>query len=137
MIERLAEDHANARRLAEALAELPGIVSPGGIAQPSEGPLDPGRVRTNFVLFRVERDRAAFIDALAARGVVMVAYPHGQIRAATHYGVSAADIETTIAATRAALKETSTTESAESTEATNGTEANRGARTTVTARRSE
>jgi threonine aldolase len=137
MIERLAEDHANARRLAEALAELPGIVSPGGIAQTSEGPLDPGRVRTNFVLFRVERDRAAFIDALAARGVVMVAYPHGQIRAATHYGVSAADIETTIAATRAVLKETATTESAESTEATNGTEANRGARTAVTARRTE
>jgi threonine aldolase len=135
MIERLAEDHANARRLAEALADLPGIVSPGGIAQPSEGPLDPGRVRTNFVLFRVERDRAAFLDALAARGVVMVAYPHGQVRAATHYGVTADDIETTIGATRAALAETATTISAESTDATNGTEANRGARAPVTARR--
>ena len=66
MIDRLAEDHANARRLAEALAEMDGIVSPGAIAQPSSGPLDPGRVRTNFVLFRVERDRAAFLDALRA-----------------------------------------------------------------------
>ena len=35
MIERLAEDHANARRLAEVLAEMPGIVSAGGIAQPA------------------------------------------------------------------------------------------------------
>src|SRR6185312_3985286 len=35
MIERLAEDHANARRLAEALAELGGIVSAGGTTQPT------------------------------------------------------------------------------------------------------
>jgi len=133
MIERLAEDHANARRLAEALAELPGIVSPGALAQPTQGPLDPGRVRTNFVLFRVERDRAAFLDAVAARGVLMVAYPHGQVRAATHYGVTAADIETTIAATRAALAETN---AARATNATNGTEAAAGAHT-VTARRTE
>ena len=36
----------------------------------------------------------------------MVEYPHGQVRAVTHYGVTADDIETTIAATRAALAET-------------------------------
>jgi threonine aldolase len=106
MIERLAEDHANARHLAEALAGMDGIVSPGANAQPTPGRLDPGRVRTDFVLFKVERDRAAFLAALRARGVLMVDYPHGQVRAVTHYGVTAADIETTIAATRAALDET-------------------------------
>ena len=37
----------------------------------------------------------------------MVEYPHGQVRAVTHYGVDAADIDATIAATRAALAETS------------------------------
>jgi threonine aldolase len=109
-IERLAEDHANARRLAEALAGLAGVVAAGGTAQPTPGPLDPGRVRTNFVLFKVERDRAAFLAALRARGVEMVEYPHGQVRAVTHYGVTAADIETTIAATRAALAETKPTD---------------------------
>jgi threonine aldolase len=107
MIERLAEDHANARRLAEALAELDGIVAAGGTAQPGTGPLDPDRARTNFVLFRVERDRAAFLAALRARGVEMTEYHHGQVRAVTHYGVTSADIETTIDATRAALAETS------------------------------
>jgi threonine aldolase len=106
-IERLADDHANARRLAVALAGMDGIVAAGGTAQPGSGPLDPGRVRTNFVLFRVERDRAAFLQALRSRNVLMVEYPHGQVRAATHYGVTAGDIETTIAATRAALAETS------------------------------
>jgi threonine aldolase len=107
MIERLAEDHANARRLAEGLAELPGILSPGGIAQPEEGPLDPGRVRTDFVLFRVRGDRSTFLEALAARGVLMIDYSkNGQIRAVTHYGVSQADIDRTISAVRDTLAET-------------------------------
>jgi threonine aldolase len=106
MIDRLTQDHANARRLAEGLAGLAGIGSAGGIAQPEPGRLDPARVRTNFVVFRVERDRAAFLAALRARGVLMVEYPHGTVRAVTHHGVSAADIDTTIAATAEALTET-------------------------------
>jgi threonine aldolase len=109
MIERLAEDHANARRLGEALSEMDGVISAGGTSQPTPGPFDPDRVRTNFVLFRVERDRAAFLAALRARGVWMIEFPHGQVRAVTHYGVTAADIETTIEATRAALAETAAT----------------------------
>jgi threonine aldolase len=106
MIDRLADDHANARRLAEALAAMDGIESPGGLAQPAPGPLDPSRVRTNFVVFRARRDRAAFLEALRARGVVMVEYPHGTVRAVTHHGISPDDIEAVIAATAAALDET-------------------------------
>jgi threonine aldolase len=106
MIERLAEDHANARRLAETLSEFPAILSAGDVAQPEPGPLDPGRVRTNFVLFRVDRDRGAFLAAVEARGVLLDAYRHGQVRAVTHYGVEAADVDATIAAIRAALAET-------------------------------
>ena len=98
MIDRLADDHANARRLAEALTELDGIRSPGGIAQPGDDDrLDPGRVATNFVLFKVDRDQAAFLAALRARNVLMVEYFHGQVRAATHHDVAADDIDTTIA----------------------------------------
>ncbi len=109
MIERLAEDHANARLLAEGLADLPGVESPGGIAQPTPGRLDPGRAVTNFVIFRVARDRAAFLDALAGRGVLMVTYPDGTIRAVTHHGVERADVEATIAAARGALGDTAGT----------------------------
>ena len=108
-IERLAEDHANALRLAAALREIDGIVAAGGTAQPGSGPLDPGRIRTNFVLFKVQRDRAAFLEALRARDVVMVEYPHGQVRAVTHYGITADDIETVIAASAAALESTGRT----------------------------
>jgi threonine aldolase len=107
MVDRLAEDHANARRLADGLAGLAGIVSAGGIAQPTPGPIDPDRVRTNFVLFRVLRDRDEFLEALRSRGILMDRYSHGQVRAVTHHGVTAADIETTLAATAGALGETS------------------------------
>ena len=106
MIERLADDHENARRLGEALAGMEGILSPGDTAQPEPGPLDPQRVATNFVLFRVARDRAAFLEALARRGVLMVAFPHEQVRAVTHYGVEREDVETVITAVREALAET-------------------------------
>ncbi|MDQ3871695.1 MAG: beta-eliminating lyase-related protein [Chloroflexota bacterium] len=106
MIDRLAEDHANATRLAEAIADIPGIVD-----------LDPARVRTNFVIFRVRgqhdrRDfsgsvpaelRSAFLDALSGEGVLMVEYPHGQIRALTHYGIAAGDIDRVVGAVRRSL----------------------------------
>jgi len=108
MIERLAEDHATARRLAEGLATMDGIESAGGLAQPEPGPLDPGRVTTNFVVFRVRRDRAAFLAALKSRDVLMVEYNHGTVRAVTHYGVTAADIERVLVACAAALRETQT-----------------------------
>ena len=107
MIERLAEDHANARRLAEAISGMPGVMSPGDIAQPGDGPLDPTRVRTNFVLFRVDRDRTAFLEAVRAEGVLLEWYPHGQVRAATHVGIGPAEIERAIEAVRAALEATS------------------------------
>ena len=108
MIDRLADDHANARRLAEALADMDGVLSPGGIAQPDGERLDPGRVATNFVLFKVDRDRAAFLAALRARNVLMVEYSHGQVRAVTHHDVSGADVDAVIRATRDALDETRT-----------------------------
>jgi threonine aldolase len=105
-IARLAEDHANARRLAEGLAAMDGVESPGGLAQPTPGPLDPARATTNFVVFRVKGNRAAFLDEIKSRGVLMTEYNHGTIRAVTHYGVTEADIERVAAACADALRET-------------------------------
>jgi threonine aldolase len=95
MIDRLAEDHRNARRLADGLVNLPGVTG-----------LDPARVRTNFVFFELTRAdlRGAFLDALAQEGVLMIEYPHTRrVRAVTHYGVDGATIDATIEATRRAL----------------------------------
>ena len=108
-VQRLAEDHVNARRLATEIATLPGVLSPGHIAQPEGERLDPSRVTTNFVIFKVAGGiarRTRFLDALEKRGVLMVAYPHGQVRAVTHYGIGDDEITKTIAATAAALTET-------------------------------
>jgi len=105
-VQRLAEDHRRARLLAEGLCEQDGVLSPGHLAQPEGALLDPERVTTNFVLFAVEGGpsrRAAYLSALRERGVGMVAYPHGQVRAVTHRGIEDADIETILAASAEAL----------------------------------
>jgi threonine aldolase len=95
MIDRLAEDHVNARRLADGLADLPGIVD-----------LEPARVRTNFVFFELSRPhlRMKFLDELRDEGVLMIDYPGSdRIRAVTHYGIEAADIDAAISGVRRAL----------------------------------
>ena len=92
--------------LAEALTSMKGVISPGHNAQPEGDRLDPNRVVTNFVIFKIEgglKRRQKFLDELEKRGVLMVAYTHGQIRAVTHYGVDAADIQKVIKASSEAL----------------------------------
>ena len=107
MIERLAEDHANARRLAEALADLDGIVSAGGIGPAGARPARPGPgPRPTSSCSRSSATGPRSSPPCERAGSLMVEYPHGQVRAVTHYGVTAADIETTIVATRAALADT-------------------------------
>ena len=108
-VARLADDHRRARLLAEGLADLDGIASPGYIAQPDGERLDPQRVTTNFVLFAVaggNHRRQAFLAELGARGVGMVAYPHGQVRAVTHRGIGDAEVAQIVEASRAALEAT-------------------------------
>ena len=84
MVDRLAEDHANAKRLAEGLAVLPGIV------------LDPARVQTNIVIFELDRDDMtpeALAERLKERGVLLFAIGGRRLRAVTNYHVTAADVE--------------------------------------------
>jgi threonine aldolase len=87
MVDRLAEDHSNARKLAEGLAGLPGIV------------LDPKRVETNLVIFEMAPEGPApgeFVAALAERGVKIGAIGGRRFRAVTHYGITADDIDQTL-----------------------------------------
>jgi threonine aldolase len=99
MIERLVEDHANARRLAEGLAGLPGLEGrhPGT-------PFDPRAVRTNIVIFGLSSGaRGSFLAALEDQGIAMIPFYGRTIRAVTHYGIDAADIDRTLAAARRAV----------------------------------
>ena len=108
-IQRLAEDHACARRLAEGLSRQIGVLSPGGCAQGEGSELDPIRVLTNFVLFKVaggHARRAAYLEHLRAQGMALMAYDHGQIRAVTHRGIGQDQVEEVIRASAAALAAT-------------------------------
>ncbi|HEY0101772.1 MAG TPA: GntG family PLP-dependent aldolase [Pyrinomonadaceae bacterium] len=92
---RLPADHANARRLAEALAELPGVK------------IDPARVVTNIVIFDIEGTRRAANDICArlqTQGVLASGFG-SSIRMVTHYDVSTADIDAAINALREVLRE--------------------------------
>ncbi len=109
-IERLAEDHRSARLLAEGLADQDGVLSPGGCAQPEGTALDPSRVTTNFVLFKLAGGndrRAAYLERLRESGIALMSYDHGQIRAVTHRGIDEEQIRDVLAASREALAATS------------------------------
>ncbi len=92
MIDRLAEDHRNARRLADGLAAIDGISD-----------LDPERAVTDFVIFRVA-DRVRFLDALAREGVLMVPWGRGdEVRAVTHHGIEARHVDRAVEVAARAL----------------------------------
>ncbi|MDP6529601.1 MAG: GntG family PLP-dependent aldolase [Gemmatimonadota bacterium] len=76
---RLAEDHANARCFAEAIAGVAGVE------------IDPESVETNIAIFDIARsglDPSAFAEDLAARGVLVIPIGGTRVRAVTHFDVT-------------------------------------------------
>ena len=81
MVERLAEDHANARLLAEGLSRLPGIE------------IDPASVETNILFFRVtEGSTQDFVRRMGEAGVLGGGSARS-VRFVTHYGIERAHVE--------------------------------------------
>ena len=79
-VERLAEDHANAKLLAEGLAQLPGVR------------IDPSLIETNIVLF--EHDQAPRLgEELRSAGVQVSRMGPTLLRAVTHLDVTREDVE--------------------------------------------
>jgi len=89
-VKRLAEDHANAKRLADGLAALPGVR------------VDPRTIETNIVFFDLTGSLTApaAVERMLARGVRMGALGARTIRAVTHLDVSADGIERALAVAR-------------------------------------
>ncbi len=94
MVERLADDHANARRLAVGLAQIPGIT------------LDPDAIQTNIVIFEWTGGPAPdLISRLGACGV-KVSYTGGaKVRMVTHAGIGPADVDAALEVTAAVARE--------------------------------
>jgi threonine aldolase len=89
MTERLSEDHDNARRLAQGIAEIPGLS------------IEPEYVQTNIVFFDLVDETLSaeqLVAKLADKGVAILQLGPTRLRAVTHYGISAEDIDLTLTA---------------------------------------
>lgn len=96
MVDRLAEDHANAKHLAQGLADIPGFQT------------QPGAVESNILFFDVldatgRRQNETFTNAAAEAGVLFSGGDTGMIRAITHYGITPDDIERTLTVARTVM----------------------------------
>jgi len=83
-VDRLVEDHDNARKLALGLAQIPGIQ------------INPHSVATNIVLFDVAGTGVGadlLAERLKAEGVLTIPFGPTTIRAVTHMDVSATEID--------------------------------------------
>jgi threonine aldolase len=95
MVDRLADDHAHARQLAEGLAEMPGVS------------IDLSQIKSNIVFFELRRADMTveqFLKMLDEGGARMLPVGVGRIRAVTHYHISAEDIDYTLSVCAKILK---------------------------------
>ncbi len=96
MVERLAEDHANARRLAEGIAQIEGLA------------VDLGAVQTNILYFDLVSDKVdvqTFLTRLGEKGIKLLCIGGARrFRVVTHYGIEAEDIDMTLAAMREVME---------------------------------
>jgi len=89
MVDRIAEDHANARRLAEGITRIQGL------AANREG------TQTNIIYFELVSEQLTaetLVKELGEKGIKLLQTGPSQIRAVTHYGTTAEDIDLTLAA---------------------------------------
>jgi threonine aldolase len=93
MTGRLGQDHARAKKLAQAIAGLPGVS------------LDPAEVETNIIIFGLAHPRVSiggFLAELGKRKVLALA-PFGGVRMVTHKDIDDEDVDRAIAACREIL----------------------------------
>jgi threonine aldolase len=94
-VDRLAEDHANAQKLADGLRQIAGVR------------VAPETIDTNLVFFHLAAGRltaAELVERLRGRGIRMLATGPCSIRAVTHLDVAAADVQAAIEAVAAELR---------------------------------
>ncbi len=95
MIERLADDHANAQVLAEGLAALDGLA------------VDPAAVESNIVMIDIDRDgldAATLAAAIAEDEVLVMPYGPRRVRCCTHHDIAPEGVARAIAAFERALR---------------------------------
>jgi threonine aldolase len=97
MVDRLAEDHENAKKLAQALAEIPGLKT------------DPATIMTNIVYFEITKEHLTtetLVKRLDRNGIKVLPTGERQIRAVTHYHIGPSEIEKAIDVFKTVLAQT-------------------------------
>jgi threonine aldolase len=87
MVDRLAEDHENAKKLAQALAEIPGLK------------IDPETIMTNIIYFEITKEHLTadmLVKDLDQNGVKVLPTGDRQIRAVTNYHIGPSEVEKAI-----------------------------------------
>jgi threonine aldolase len=95
MVDRLAEDHKNARRLAEGIASISGLS------------IELANVQTNIIYFELDEGRMTpmeLVKELNKKEVKLLSVGARRLRAVTHYGISAGDIDLTVKALGEVMK---------------------------------
>lgn len=96
MVNRLSEDHLNARKLAEGIAQIPYLS------------IDLDKVQTNIVYFNLISEKIntnALIQKLANHGIKILSSGPNRLRAVTHNGISTEDIDFSLQALQTIIKE--------------------------------
>ncbi|MFQ6036731.1 MAG: low-specificity L-threonine aldolase [Sedimentisphaerales bacterium] len=89
MVDRIVEDHKNARRLAEGIARIRGLS------------IEPARVQTNIIYFEVAEEwltAKKLVTELDKRGIKLLCVGPSRLRMVTHYGISSEDVDLALAA---------------------------------------
>jgi threonine aldolase len=89
MMDRLAEDHMSARRLAEGIAQIRGLS------------IDLQRIRTNIIYFDLVGDRMTadeFMTRLGKKGIRLLRTGPSRFRMVTHHGIRSEDIDAALVA---------------------------------------
>jgi len=95
MVERLAEDHINAKKLAEEISQIDGLS------------IEPGKVKTNIIYFDLNDSSMTdeqFIKGLEKKGVRLLGLGPAHFRMVTHYGINSQDIDSTLTALAEVMK---------------------------------
>lgn len=96
MVDRLEEDHKNARRLAEGIRGIRGLS------------IDPAKVQTDIIYFELVSDRLTaeeLVTELGKKGTKILRVGPSRMRAVTHYGISGEDIDSALAVLREVMEE--------------------------------
>ncbi|MHC4460759.1 MAG: low-specificity L-threonine aldolase [Planctomycetota bacterium] len=89
MVDRLAEDHINARRLAEGIARIQGLS------------IDPAGTQTNIVYFELVSEQLTaeeLVTGLGKKGIRLLCIGPSRLRMVTHHGIGSEDIDAALAA---------------------------------------